>query len=365
MNLTQKKAIPRFGVVAINLLIFISIILSPVTKAEQEISTEVTEIIKPVKLFAVKDHLESAFDSFLAEIDATQRAQLSFQVAGSISALNVRMGDKVKQGQVLATLDPSDLQLKLDIALAKYRLADTQLKRTKNLIAKRLISQQSYDEALVEFTSARAELERAKTDMGYTKLVAPFDGLVATTFVNSHQVVNSKEAILNLINNETLDASFVLPVPFVEALTISQLEKQKMWITLDNLPEVSIPATFKEISTKPNADTNSYNSVVTISNNSTSQRLLSGITGQVHIAKDRNQMQVQLPDSAWVSRSQNQGVIWLMDEKTHKVSKVTVELDDNGNIINGLTKDDLIVVAGIESLKEGQVVKAWEREEGI
>ena len=360
----HKKALPSFSVMAVNFLFFIFVTLSYAVKAEEKIDTEVEEVIKPVKLLVVKDHLTSSFDSFLAEIDTTQRAELSFQVGGSISSLNVRMGDKVKKGQVLATLDPSDLILQLDIAKAKYAHANTQLQRNENLIGRKLISQESYDQAQVNFTSAKAELERAKTDLGYTKLIAPFDGFVASSFVKTYQVVNSKEAILNLVNHDTMDVSFVVPVPFVEALTIDRLKGQQMWVTIDNVPNKSIPATFKEISTKPNTDTNTYKVVATIKN-SREQSLLSGLTGQAHIAKTHNQMLIFLPTTAWVSRSHGEGVIWLMNPKDNTVSKVTVGVDEKGNIISGITQDDLIVVAGIESLKEGQVVKAWMREEGI
>ena len=59
------------------------------------------------------------------------------------------------------------------------------------------------------------------------------------------------------------------------------------------------------------------------------------------------------------------GEVWVMDSDTQQVNKVTVSLNANGAVESGLDKNDYVVIAGVERLVEGQVVKAWIREEGI
>lgn len=88
------------------------------TGCNKAISEPAEPLIKPVKLLAVKDLTVDDSDAFLARIDATYRAQLSFQVGGEVEKLLVRMGQGVEKGEVLATLDPKDLQLALDAAQA-------------------------------------------------------------------------------------------------------------------------------------------------------------------------------------------------------------------------------------------------------
>ncbi len=334
------------------------------TGCNKAISEPAEPLIKPVKLLAVKDLTVDDSDAFLARIDATYRAQLSFQVGGEVEKLLVRMGQGVEKGEVLATLDPKDLQLALDAAQAQYALAKTQWERAKSLHSKKLISTDSYDQNETQYKAALASFEQAKTDLSYTKIQAPFDGVVSYTYVKPYQVVGEKQEILNLIDNTTLDVSFTLPVSYAESVSLSALKNAEMWVTMDSEPSKRIPGKFKEISTQPNIDTNSYEAIVTITR-PTDRNLLTGMTGQVHIAKQNKSNAMTLPTSAWVNKQESQGEVWVMDSSTQQVNKVTLSLNESGAIESGLDNNDYVVIAGVERLVEGQVVKAWIREEGI
>ncbi|ANQ58384.1 efflux transporter periplasmic adaptor subunit [Vibrio parahaemolyticus] len=334
------------------------------TGCNKAISEPAEPLIKPVKLLAVKDLTVDDSDAFLARIDATHRAQLSFQVGGEVEKLQVRMGQGVEKGEVLATLDPKDLQLALDAAQAQYALAKTQWERAKSLYSKKLISTDSYDQKETQYKAALASFEQAKTDLSYTKIQAPFDGVVSYTYVKPYQVVGEKQEILNLIDNTTLDVSFTLPVSYAESVSLSALKNAEMWVTMDSEPSKRIPGKFKEISTQPNIDTNSYEAIVTITR-PTDRNLLTGMTGQVHIAKQNKSNAMTLPTSAWVNKQESQGEVWVMDSSTQQVNKVTLSLNESGAIESGLDNNDYVVIAGVERLVEGQVVKAWIREEGI
>ncbi|EJG0885340.1 TPA: multidrug efflux RND transporter periplasmic adaptor subunit VmeT [Vibrio parahaemolyticus] len=334
------------------------------TGCNKAISEPAEPLIKPVKLLAVKALTVDDSDAFLARIDATYRAQLSFQVGGEVEKLLVRMGQGVEKGEVLATLDPKDLQLALDAAQAQYALAKTQWERAKSLYSKKLISTDSYDQKETQYKAALASFEQAKTDLSYTKIQAPFDGVVSYTYVKPYQVVGEKQEILNLIDNTTLDVSFTLPVSYAESVSLSVLKNAEMWVTMDSEPSKRIPGKFKEISTQPNIDTNSYEAIVTITR-PTDRNLLTGMTGQVHIAKQNKSNAMTLPTSAWVNKQESQGEVWVMDSSTQQVSKVTLSLNESGAIESGLDNNDYVVIAGVERLVEGQVVKAWIREEGI
>lgn len=334
------------------------------TGCNKAISEPSEPLIKPVKLLAVKDLTVADSDAFLAQIDATHRAQLSFQVGGEVEQLLVRMGHDVKKGDVLATLDPKDLQLALNSAQAQFSLVQTQWQRAKSLYKKKLISTDEYDQKETQYKAALANFEQAKTDLSYTKIHAPFDGVVSYTYVKPFQVVGEKQEILNLIDNSTLDVSFTLPVTYAESVSLASLKEAHMWVTMDSEPNKRIPGKFKEISTQPNSDTNSYEAIVTIARPS-ERNLLTGMTGQVHIAKQNVSDSVILPQSAWVSKGIDQGEVWVMDGETQQVRKVTLSLGDSGSVESGLKSDDYVVIAGVEHLVEGQVVKAWVREGGI
>ncbi|MGF1901040.1 efflux RND transporter periplasmic adaptor subunit [Aliivibrio sifiae] len=334
------------------------------TGCEKAVSETTDQTIKPVKLLSVKDLAMADSDAFLARIDATYRAQLSFQVGGEVSDIKVKMGQAVTKGELLASLDPNDLQLALDAAKAQFSLAKTQWNRAKSLYSKKLISTNDYDQRESQYQAALANYEQAKTDLSYTEIHAPFSGIISYTYVKPHQIVGEKQEILNLIDNSTLDVSVTLPISYVDSVSIPALTSSDMWVTMDNEPNNQIKGRFKEISTQPNLDTNSYEAIVTMALPE-GRNLLTGMTGQVHIPKQKSSDYLLLPQSAWVNKSINQGQVWLMNNETKTVTKATLPLNEQGLVISGLRANDYVVIAGVDSLVEGQTVKAWQREEGI
>jgi multidrug efflux pump subunit AcrA (membrane-fusion protein) len=111
-------------------------------------------------------------------------------------------------------------------------------------------------------------------------------------------------------------------------------------------------------------DTNSYNATVSILRPD-GMNILTGMTGQVFLANTKQANQIQLPHAAWVSREGNQGSIWRFEAKTSSVHLVELEVNEAGFVTKGLNGGDLVVIAGAKDLREGQVVRAWEREGGI
>ncbi|MDA0148413.1 efflux RND transporter periplasmic adaptor subunit [Vibrio sp. LaRot3] len=339
----------------------ISLFLSGCNQANSE---ETAPIVKPVKLMQVPDNAQHQYDSFIAKIDATERAGLSFQVAGEIEHIFVKMGSQVSKGQTLAKLDPTDYQLALDAKQAEFDLANTAYQRAKTLFGKKLISTDDFDQRETEYKAAKSSLEQAKTDLTYTQIIAPFDGVISLSFSEEHQVVGANQPVLNLINNKIMDVVFTIPVTYVESHGLERISNSALSVTMDSHKQIQIPATFKEISTKPDTDTNSYRAAVTIERPE-HLNLLSGMTGQVNLQKRDYTKGVMLSDSAWVSRDGETGTVYRFDEQTQIINAVTVGIDDNGHVTYGLNPGDWVVEAGVEKLVSGQQVKAWAKEGGI
>jgi RND family efflux transporter MFP subunit len=327
-------------------------------------SEETVQVVKPVKLFEIPQQTDIELDSFIAKVDATDRAALSFQVGGDIETFSVRMGQEVKKGQVLAVLDATDYRIAVDAAQAKFDLANSQYKQASELYSKKLVSTDYYDQAVNTFTAAEVELDQAQTNFGYTTLVAPFDGVVAMVFGKQYQLIAEKQPILNLLNHSEMDVTFSIPVSKLEDRSIQDLTNSNMWVVMDSHRGIRIPTRFKEISTQPDEDTNSYQAVVSIEKPK-GINLLSGMTAQVEVQKNRSYYGIGIVDSAWLSKEADQGELWRYNPESQLISKVQVTLDEQGKVIDGLSSGDLIVEAGVDALSDGQQVKAWLREGGI
>ncbi|WED24342.1 efflux RND transporter periplasmic adaptor subunit [Vibrio sp. JC009] len=351
------------ALVTILKLAFVSSVALFVNGCGQANSEPQKEVIKPVKLYQVPGFAADSNDAFLAEVDAGERSQLSFQVPGVVENLAVKEGQKVEKGQLLAVLDPKDYQLAVDAAQAQFDLAETRFLRDKKLFDKRLISADSFDQTETSYKAAIANLEEAKTDFSYTEIQAPFDGVVSLSFVKAHQYVAAKQPILNIINNEELDINISVPVPYIDQVGVAKFQAGQFIVVFDVFPGVIIPAQFKEMSTQAN-DTNSYNATVSILKPD-DLTILTGMTGQVFVAGNQQKSAVTLPESAWVSKTADSGKVWRMNQKNNSVELIELKLDGSGAVTDGLNAGDLVVIAGTKDLTEGQVVKAWEREGGI
>jgi RND family efflux transporter MFP subunit len=317
-----------------------------------------------VKLFEIPSRQASQYDSFIANLEATERATLSFQVAGEISQISVKMGSVVKKGDVIAKLDPTDYQLAYDAKLAEYNLAKTAYVRAEQLYKKKLISADTFDQTETQFKGADAELQQAKTDLDYTQIKAPFDGVVSITFSKENQIVGASQPVMNVIDNDELDVILTIPVSYAERYGLSHIEQSQFTVVMDSHRAVSIPATFKEISTQPDGDTNSYQASLTFTRPE-SINLLPGMTGQVRLHNSEDSKPLAIKSTAWVSKDSDKGQLYLLDPETNTISLVDVMLDAKGNVISGINMGDLIVEAGVEKLLPGQQVKAWTQEGGI
>jgi RND family efflux transporter MFP subunit len=321
-------------------------------------------MVKPVKLYKVPTSHADDFDAFLAQVDAGERSQLSFQVPGVVHTLMVEEGQHVSKGEVLAALDDTDYRLALEAHQAEYDLARISFERDRKLAEKKLISTDRFDQSDVTYKAAEAALKQARTKLSYTTLKAPFDGVVSLSFVKRGQYIESGVPAMNILAINNLDVDFSLPVAYVKDTGIESLKRQSFSVVLDHHPERALPARFKAISTSPDGDTNSYSATVSVTRPENTS-ILPGMTGQVQIMSTSAANSLFLPEAALFNKLNGKKAVWRYSPETQAVHSVEIELTSSGAVAGGITKGDLIVVAGTANLIEGQKVKAWKREGGI
>lgn len=324
-------------------------------------------VIKPVKLYQVPDLEQNHSDSFIARIDAGERSKLSFQVPGIVQHINVRKGQHVAKGDLLASLDSTDYKLAVEVSQAHFDLAKISFLRDQELIKKKLISAETYDKSATNYKAAQAQLEQTKTNLKYTNIIAPFDGIISLKFIREHEFANANQAIVNILNNEKWEVVFSLPVPYVEHIGVTQLEALSFQVRLDNHSQTAIKAELIEMSPKPSSETNSYTAKVAI-NNPKGAKILTGMNARVDIeSKNKNikKPSLYLPYGAINIRSDGSQFVWRFNPESQSVESVKVTVNQLGAISNGLSSGDQIVIAGTQYLTEGLRVRAWKREAGI
>ena len=149
-------------------------------------------------------------------------SKLAFEVAGKIDEVKVDIGDAVKVGDILAFLDPAEMQASLNQAIARYDLADQALNRFKDLKQKGFISNQELDRANSDYLIAKAQVDFYSVKLEQTKIRAPFNGFIQNRFFDSGTVTSPGIAILEIIDSTIVEAHVSVPSNVIQGLSIGE-----------------------------------------------------------------------------------------------------------------------------------------------
>ena len=174
------------------------------SQAEALQSAAADNAVRSVSLVAWKDAANAPLE-LPARIEAWSRAPIYARVSGYVGRWNVDIGAPVKSGQVLAVIETPDLdqdlrqaQAQLAVARTALGLAESTAKRWKSLVAQNAVSKQEADEKQNDYMAKQANVqaltanvEREQALKRYTRLVAPFDGVVTARNIDVGALVNS------------------------------------------------------------------------------------------------------------------------------------------------------------------------------
>jgi RND family efflux transporter MFP subunit len=335
------------------------------------------EVIRPVKAIQIKGPEVLTGRTFPGKAKATQEADLSFRVNGTMNEFPVKVGDEVKKGQLMARLDPRDYEVnlqnaqgQLDRARAAMKLAQSDYDRVVRIrdkdpgaISEAMIDAKlgERDSAAAQVKSLEAQVATAKDALSYTYLKAPFNGTVVETFVENYEDVQAKQAIVRIVDTRKIE--FVVNIP--ESLISLAPEVKKVFVRFDAFPDREISGVIKEIGKEASKTTRTY-PVTLIMDQPDDITILPGMAGQARGDKESaisaGAEGIIVPVSAvFASDEDKQNYVWVINEKSGQVTlrKVTAgKLSDRGIMIDeGLNPGEWVAIAGVHSLQEGQKVK--------
>jgi len=341
------------------------------------------EVIRPVKLFTVQNPTAHLVRHFPGIVVPSKSAELSFRISGTLTTLTNLAGTLVSKGQVLASLESRDAKNDYESREAAFDLAKAEQDRNQKLLDKGLISKSIFDQAKAELRSATAALAAAKDNMSYTRLTAPFDGIITTVNVENFQDVMAQDPIMLIENKDFVDISIEVPERFVINLADDPNPNgYQSDVSFPSFPGKTFKVSFKEASLAPTAGSQTYTMVATMPRPK-NMRLQQGMTAKLTVDFSKlvtinpQKVFVRVPttsvaypdDKILNDKTYNGAVVWRFNPENNQLSKVKVTLGeisaDGIEITQGIKPGDIIVSAGVRRLKQGQTVKAWQRERGL
>jgi len=323
---------------------------------------------RPVKTFVVGGHEFAGKRSFPGRVESTYRADLAFRVQGTVQEILVKEGDLVEPDQLLARLDPTDYEIVLKDRLASFENSERNFQRAAELVEDGYISRLEYDRLAANFKTSEAALAAARQDLAYTELRAPFAGRIAKRHVEAFEEVGIKQPAFTLQDVESLQVKIDVPETLMRSLRARQDTQPEdaappAIATFEGNPERPFPLTFREVSTRADPKTQTFE--VTFNMPAPQDFIvLPGMTATVTVDLTgrvaRPSESLWVPLNAVVADSDLGARVWVLDQQAMTVRSVAVGVGsmqgDRIEITSGLEGGEEIVSVGASYLAEGMRV---------
>lgn len=354
---------------------FAVVAVALVSCKEEEVADS-EPLVRPVLTMVVADVERIREDSYPGRARAVREVNVGFEVSGKIITRPVDVGSEVREGDVLATIDPEPYNARiralqgeraaLEAALSN---AETELDRRQKLFEKDFVAQANVDDQVMIVRAAEAKIEAvdgaldaARLDLSYTALRAPFDGTISETFAENFQNVIAKRPVVRLLDTSRIEMEVSVP----ESLIGLEPYVTDIQVEFSSLPGVRIPAKVTNVGTEASITTRTY-PVTIVMDQPGGARIQPGMAGRatatVKLPEDWIETGIQVPAAAVVSPNDakpEETFVWLVDESSGLVSRKPVQIKamgERGLLVSGLDAGDRIVVAGANVITDGQQVR--------
>lgn len=295
----------------------------------------------------------------VGSLRAVNGADLSSQIAGTVSAIHFESGADVKAGTLLVELASADDLAKLQSLKAAAALAQITLDRDQRQLKVQGVSQQTIDTDQENLKSAQANVSQQQATLDYKNVRAPFDGRLGIRQVDLGQFLAAGTTMVTLQQLDPIFVDFYLPQQSLDQIKVG-LPVNAM---LDAFPDRRFPGTITAISPKVDSTTRNVQIRAVLKN--PDKALVPGMYATVEIASGAPQRYVTLPQTAISYNSYGSTVFLVADKPTDPASNGQPAAGQPGPaqpgktvrqvfVKTGLTRGDQVAV--LSGVKDGDVV---------
>jgi RND family efflux transporter MFP subunit len=324
---------------------------------------------RPVQVQTVAFETGATAREFVGVVRARYETDLGFRVGGKIVTRVVNVGDRVHRGDVIARLDPRDLELQVESAEAELAAATsslsqaaTDLQRYATLKARGYAAAADYDrrqaandEAEGRVTRARRALDLARNQLAYADLKSDADGVVTATLAEPGQVVAVGQPVARLAHRGEKEAVVALPETW-----LGEAQEARATVRLWSDRDRSFHARLRELSPQADPATRTFAARFTILD--ADDTVAFGMTATVTLTRERETPVARLPLAAVLNRGTGPTVFVVDRTGALTVRPVTVAAftADSALITGGVNDGDRIVTLGVQTLEAGLRVRTVE-----
>lgn len=295
--------------------------------------------------------------TYSAVAEEARSISVGFKTAGQIERIMVKEGDHVRRGQLLAVLDTVDYALGVSQLREQYSRQADELERQTKLHAAGNMSENDYLKAVSGLRQLRLQLELNENKLKYCRLTSSADGIITKVNYEQSEMVDAGNPVFELMDNSLLEVNVDLPV--------SEYRRREQFngFTAILPGGATVPLTF--LSLTPKADNNQLYRLKLTLPPSGSTALTPGMNLSVRIAASGSASgAVTVPARAVFDRDGRESV-WVFSPADSTITARAVVTSGTGadgtlTVTEGLSDSDIIVRAGVRSLRQGEKVHVIE-----
>jgi RND family efflux transporter MFP subunit len=304
-----------------------------------------------------------------AEFRPYVEVALPAKVTGYVGKMNVDFGDKVKAGQLLATIEVPELQAELDNAQAAEQKAQADYTNA-NLIYTRLnsvnqdhpnlVAQQDLDTAqagdltaTAAIAAAKANVEKYQAMVGYTQITAPFDGVITYRYADPGTLIDAQgKPLVRVSDNYRLRLDFPVTVDYVQDVKLGD----PVEVRVESAGGKTFTGTISRFTHEVDDTTRTMITEIEVTNQDLA--LVPGMYATVVLKVEKCLAALAVPTEAVAGEKTPLVYVVNNDNQIEeRPVKLGLETADKYEILSGLSEGDLVVVGNHSGLRSGQKVE--------
>ncbi|MBW7961385.1 efflux RND transporter periplasmic adaptor subunit [Bradyrhizobium sp. BR 10261] len=322
---------------------------------------------RPVRTTTIEKRESLEPLTFTGRVEAEDEVSVAFRISGRLLANDIKLGDRVEAGQLLAQLEPQNELNTLRQAKAALSAAQGQLTQARNhyerqetLLAQGWTTRANFEAATQARQTAQSQVEAAEAQLNsahdlvsFTELRADAAGKIIATGPPAGEVVQAGQMIARIARQDGRDAVFDIPAQMVRSAPAGV----QVTVSLTDDPSITAKGRIRQIAAQADAVTRTFEVKVGLSDPPAAMRLGATVNGRVEISSGPT---IEIPATA-LTRINHQPAVWIVDPSTNLVTARNVEIlrfdQAQVTVSQGLDAGEIIVTAGVQALHPGQKVR--------
>jgi membrane fusion protein (multidrug efflux system) len=256
----------------------------------------------------------------------------------------------VRAGDVLARIDDRELRAQLGVLEVTLDEAKANYERAQASFTAQIISREALDQTKARFESATAQIKSTEIELGYTRVVAPFDGLVIERAIKFQEFVQNGTRLFRVSDFDPLLCPIQIPEKDLQRIRL----QQSAFLTVEAFPEQRFDASVLRINPVVDRESGTVKVTLAVAGRG---RLRPGMFASVHLRTDVHADATVIPKRALVLESIGD-TVYVLDEGVARRREVELGFEeaDSVEVLSGLAPGERVLVVGQDSVSEGTPV---------